>query len=448
MTAIVEFDPLVAESLKGALGPEAALLPGLDALRTHLGVDLFEDCVVLGPSVDQQDVFALAEEMRVARPSLGVVMVRRRIDTAILSDALRAGVREVVQERDLSGLSTAVRRQRDIAARLRESVESGDAGSTPSRHGRVVTVFSAKGGCGKTTLATNLAASLADSGKGTVALVDLDLAFGDVAIALQLFPTHTIADAVALGEDLDGPALAQLLTSHRSGLQALVAPMEPSMADTIDVLTVTRVIDILRDEFDYVVIDTPPALDDNVLAAFDRRPVREPNLKRTSSVHAALLENLGPQLYDSRLTQAELEQKVRVTLQEVLAQEETPLTTPDRARSPRRSPTTSSATARSSRSCATRTSPRSWSTAPTRSTSSARPRSSPPTDASPTRRTCAARSTRSWPGRPPRRRGQPDGRRPPPRRQPRQRGHAPARDRRPHVLTIRKFAPTRTRPRT
>ena len=74
MTAIVEFDPLVAESLKGALGPEAALLPGLDQLRNHLGVDLFEDCVVLGPSVDQQDVFALAEEMRVARPS------RRRTD--------------------------------------------------------------------------------------------------------------------------------------------------------------------------------------------------------------------------------------------------------------------------------------------------------------------------------------------------------------------------------
>ena len=273
MTAIVEFDPLVAESLRGALGPEAALLPGLDALRTHLGVDLFEDCVVLGPSVDQQDVFALAEEMRVARPSLGVVMVRRRIDTAILADALRAGVREVVQERDLAGLSTAVRRQRDIAARLRESIDAGESGAAPTRHGRVVTVFSAKGGCGKTTLATNLAAALADSGKGSVALVDLDLAFGDVAIALQLFPTHTIADAVPLGEDLDGPSLAQLLTSHRSGLQALVAPMEPSAADTIDVPTVTRIIDILRDEFDYVVIDTPPALDDNVLAAFDRSDV-------------------------------------------------------------------------------------------------------------------------------------------------------------------------------
>jgi pilus assembly protein CpaE len=230
MTAIVEFDPIGAESIKSALGPDAAVLPGLDALHAHLDLNLFEDCVVLGPSVDQQDVFSLAEDMRVKRPSLGVVMLRRRIDTSVLAEALRAGVREVVQERDIAGLATAVRRQRDIASRLREQIEHGEGVEAKVRRGRIVTVFSAKGGCGKTTLATNIAAAIADSGRGTVALVDLDLAFGDVAIALQLFPTHTIADAVAIGEDLDGPALTSLLTAHRSGLQALVAPLEPSAA--------------------------------------------------------------------------------------------------------------------------------------------------------------------------------------------------------------------------
>lgn len=273
MTAIVEFDPLGAEAIKGALGPEASVLPSLDALKAHLDVNMFEDCIVLGPSIDQVDVFSLSEELRVTRPSLGVVMVRRRIDTAVLSDAIRSGVREVVQERDLAGLAVAVRRQREIAARLRESIEPGDGATSSSRHGRVVTVFSAKGGCGKTTLATNLAASLADSGRGSVALLDLDLAFGDVSIALQLFPSHTIADAVPIGEDLDGPALMSLLTSHRSGLKALVAPMEPSAADSIDVTLVTRILDLLREEFDYVVVDSPPALDDNVLAAFDRSDV-------------------------------------------------------------------------------------------------------------------------------------------------------------------------------
>ena len=275
MTAIVEFDALGAESIRGALGADAAVLPGLLALNAHLDVNPFEDCVVLGSSVDQQDVFALAQDMRVRRPSLGVVMIRRRIDTAILADALRAGVREVVQERDLAGLAAAVRRQREIASRLRESVEPIEGGATAPQRGRVITVFSAKGGCGKTTLSTNFASAIADSGKGSVVIVDLDLAFGDVAIALQLFPTHTIADAVHLGTELDSKALLGLLTSHRSGLQALVAPMDPSGSETISTTLIVHIIDLLRQEFDYVVIDTPPALDDHVLAAFDRSNVQQ-----------------------------------------------------------------------------------------------------------------------------------------------------------------------------
>ncbi|MBI1377624.1 MAG: AAA family ATPase [Frankiales bacterium] len=273
MTAIVEFDPLGAESIKGALGPDAQVLPGLDALHEHLKLNLFEDCVVLGPSVDQHDAFSLAEQMRLDRPSLGVVLVRRRIDTAVLSDALRAGIREVVQERDLAGLSAAVRRQREIASRLRETVEDGEGAAAGPRRGRVVTVFSAKGGCGKTTLSTNMAASIAAAGRGSVALVDLDLSFGDVAIALQLFPTHTIADAAAMGDDLDGPALTSLMTPHRSGLQALVAPMEPSAAEAVPTPLVVRILELMRESFDYVIVDTPPALDDNVLAAFDRSDV-------------------------------------------------------------------------------------------------------------------------------------------------------------------------------
>src|SRR4029079_12232525 len=97
----------------------------------------------------------------------------------------------------------------------------GGAGGGGPR-AKLVTVFSAKGGCGKTTLATNLAAALADRGRREVCLVDLDLAFGDVAIALQLFPAHTIADAVPLFESLDAQAVMSLLTPHSPGLTTLV----------------------------------------------------------------------------------------------------------------------------------------------------------------------------------------------------------------------------------
>jgi pilus assembly protein CpaE len=132
-----------------------------------------------------------------------------------------------------------------------------------------VTVFSAKGGCGKTTLATNMAATLAARGSREVCLVDLDLAFGDVAIALQLFPAHTIADAAPLGDNLDFGALRALLTPHSPGLDTLVAPVEPGSGESIPASLVSRILEVLRDHYDYVIVDTPPAFDDHVLSAFD-----------------------------------------------------------------------------------------------------------------------------------------------------------------------------------
>jgi pilus assembly protein CpaE len=133
----------------------------------------------------------------------------------------------------------------------------------------VITVFSSKGGCGKTTLATNLAAVLADRGRREVCLVDLDLAFGDVAVAQQLFPAHSIADAVTLGDNVDFGALQTLLTPHSPGLTTLTAPREPDRSESVPASLVTHILEVLRERFDYVVVDTPPAFDDHVLAAFD-----------------------------------------------------------------------------------------------------------------------------------------------------------------------------------
>jgi pilus assembly protein CpaE len=269
MSVIVEADPTRAETLRSALGPGVLVLSTLDELRRHLDAHPGEDAVVLGPSVDQDAAFFLSDSMRINRPSLGVVLVRRRIDTPLLVDALRNGVREVVEERNLAGVNDAVRRVRDVAAAMRQRTSHGD-GSDDGRRGVVVTVFSAKGGCGKTTLASNLAASLADNGRRDVCLVDLDLNFGDVAIVLQLFPAHTLADAVPLLETLDLPAVTALLTPHSPGLSALVAPVEPGSAETVPASLITTILQLLREQFDFVVVDTPPAFTDHVLAAFDQ----------------------------------------------------------------------------------------------------------------------------------------------------------------------------------
>jgi len=273
MTAIVDLDPAIAETLHAALGADSVVLPSMDALERHLSTQLGEDTVVIGPTVDLRTALDLAIDMRVARPSLGVVLVRRRIDASVLGDALRAGIRDIVAERDLSGVNEAVARSRDIAKALREQVPGVGLHDNERSHGLLVTVFSAKGGCGKTTLSTNLAAALADGGRNNVCLVDLDLAFGDVAIALQLFPTHTIADAIPVAETLDFAALEALLTPHSPGLTTLVAPLEPGAAANIPATLVVRILGLLKEAFDYVIVDTPPAFDDQVLAAFDASDV-------------------------------------------------------------------------------------------------------------------------------------------------------------------------------
>jgi pilus assembly protein CpaE len=267
MTTICDLDPTTAEALRSAVG-EARVVTSVEALRSVLDADPYEDVVVVGPTVDAPSAFRLSSAMRITRPTLSVILVRQRIDTGVLAEALRAGIRDVVDERDLYRLNGSVRQLQSFAAALRESSSPAGSDGVPGPRGRIVTVFSAKGGCGKTTLATNLAATLADRGRRQVCLVDLDLAFGDVAIALQLFPAHTIADAVPLA-DVDFTAVQSLLTPHSPGLTTLVAPVEPGSAESIPAALVAHILELLRAHFDYVVVDTPPAFDDQVLAAFD-----------------------------------------------------------------------------------------------------------------------------------------------------------------------------------
>jgi pilus assembly protein CpaE len=273
MTVVVDNDTDNAHTLANAIVGGATTLPSLDHLRRHLDENPRENVVVLGVTVDAGAAFNFARSARVTNSALGVILVRRRLDTSTLAEALRSGVREVVTDRELSALSDAVRRANEVGRQIRQQVEGASEEGDDVPRGRLVTIFSAKGGCGKTTIATNLAVALADRGRREVCLVDLDLAFGDVAIALQLFPAHTIADAVGLAGSLDEAGLASLLTPHSPGLTTLVAPLEPGAAEGIPASLVADILRILKGMFDYVVVDTPPAFTDHVLAAFDASEV-------------------------------------------------------------------------------------------------------------------------------------------------------------------------------
>lgn len=268
MTLIVDHDQTSAATLRSSLGPDSPVLTSLDGVDRHLRENEHEHVVVVGPGIPTESALALAERLRVSRPHVGVILVRSRVDAKLLSDALRAGVREVVNSRELATINAAARHAAELADRML-AVSGEDAEVEGHSRAVIITVFSAKGGCGKTTVATNLGAALADGGRREVCIVDLDLAFGDVAIAMQLFPTHTISDAIQLEDTLDPPAVASLLTQHSPGLRVLSAPVEPGLAENIPVTLVSRLLTVMKEMFDYVIIDTPPAFTDQVLTAFD-----------------------------------------------------------------------------------------------------------------------------------------------------------------------------------
>jgi pilus assembly protein CpaE len=225
---------------------------------------------IIGPTLPDPDALGLAGRLQQGAPDVSVLLVRREESGELLREALRLGIKDVLPAGgDEAAVRAAAVRALEIARALR-----GRLGGVPVEPGagraaaKVVTVFSAKGGCGKTFLSANLAVALAAGGT-EVALVDLDLHFGDVAIMLQLLPSHTIHDA-ARTASLDAISLKSFLTRHQSGIWALVAPTEPTVADTIEPGAVAAILGLLRDAFGYVVIDTPAAFSEPVLAAFDQ----------------------------------------------------------------------------------------------------------------------------------------------------------------------------------
>ncbi len=264
---IILWDPApdALERYRFVLGADTQTLDSAVMVTRVLHDDLSIQQVVIGPDVLLEQACELAEATRLDRPELGVILLRPRVDVITLSSALRSGIREVVAADDQSAIADALRRSRELTARLLGHL----AGATARESGEVITVFSAKGGVGKTTISTNVAVHLAAT-KAKTLLIDLDLAFGDVAISLQLRPTSSIYDAVAMRGHLDDEGLASLVTRYEpAGLDVICAPSDPGEADRIPVNVVSELLKVARTQYDYIVVDTPPSFTEHVLASCD-----------------------------------------------------------------------------------------------------------------------------------------------------------------------------------
>lgn len=231
------------------------LASGLNAVRT---------VIVDPPPGRVEDALRLAGRFDEQFPAVSVLLITDPSADLALA-AMRAGVRDLLYRDASVG---------DIRWAMEKATEAADArvGITRAQSrvtGRVITVTSSKGGVGKTTVAVNLAVGLTVPAPLGTALIDSDLQFGDVSAALGLQPQSTLMDATgAEGEDRER-AFHGLLTRHRTGLQVLCGAATPAEGDAIPAETVSRVLEALKSDFRYLVVDTAPGMTDPTLAALE-----------------------------------------------------------------------------------------------------------------------------------------------------------------------------------
>jgi pilus assembly protein CpaE len=239
------------------------------------------DVLVAGPSLGTRSGLQRLGLIREELPGMSVVLAFSRRPDGSLREIVRAGAIDLLQlPVDDKELIDAIDRAVVLAqtagpiATEAASLAVAPAAVAPGvrQPGRVFTISSATGGCGKTFFATNIGYFLTRYTGKRCCIVDLDLQFGEVVTAMRLRPKYTIFDALQR-EDTDEDDLRahieEYTVAHETGVHVLAAPREPSEADRISPPDVTRIIEAVRKQFDYVVVDTPPQLNESVLAAFD-----------------------------------------------------------------------------------------------------------------------------------------------------------------------------------
>jgi pilus assembly protein CpaE len=262
----MELQRAVGGEIPVARWPEDQLHGDMSAVMRLLNGDTPE-LVCLGPGIELDAALALAAAIVDGHPEVGVIMVAEA-GGATWRRALRAGVQDVVPpEATVEDLALVVQRARQTAA-FRRGQDGRHPGDSKDE-ARVVTVLSPKGGSGKTTIATNVSVALARRMTGQVALVDLDLQFGDVAGALQVDAVHTVGDAARAGDLLDATKLKVFLAPHASSLFTLCAPETPAEADDIGAASVADIIRLLHSDFPVVMVDTAAGLNEHALTAID-----------------------------------------------------------------------------------------------------------------------------------------------------------------------------------
>lgn len=277
-TTVAVDDVVSGDAIRVALSnePGVALSAFVHATRDSIAhlADVDHEALLVACGGDSPEVLTFITRAVAARPDRPVVVVYEGSANGFVRNAFDAGAADLVtSELATDGVGDA-RLGRDIAFALEKAMArhvgaSVQAPSQGRKVGEMIAVLGPKGGTGKTLTSCNLAAALATTG-ASVVLVDLDLQFGDVGLALGLRPEKTLYDLATSGGTMDAEKISDFMMTHPSGLRALLAPRRPDEAGAVGVEFTRHLFDTLREMVDYVIVDTPPGFTPEVIAAIDR----------------------------------------------------------------------------------------------------------------------------------------------------------------------------------
>ncbi len=242
----------------------------------ELAKSIKPDVILMDINLPGLDGIGASEIISVQVPEVAIIIISIQGEKEYIKKAMAAGARDyLVKPFTSTDLAETVRRANDFSRKRHLRLVGEDektavhSGKTP---GKIITLFSTKGGLGKTTLACNLAIGMATQSGQSVVLVDLDLQGGDVAVILNLTVNQTIADLVQEDWEGDITVIDTFLAAHFSGINVLCAPNSPEQAELVTPGHVTKLINYLKTKFDFVILDTAPAYSEinlNVLEMSD-----------------------------------------------------------------------------------------------------------------------------------------------------------------------------------
>lgn len=252
------------------------------------------DVILIGANASG-DGYKVSEKVNAEYPEAAVIIIEKEFKEETIHKAIFAGAKDVlVYPFTPSKLVDSIYRAHELLKKKTVLHGKNIAKVKKQYHyGEIITVFSTKGGVGKTSIAINLAIALQKQSGKRVALIDLDLDFGNAALALNVVPKYTISDLVDDIKNIDQDLIESYLITHESGIKLLPANGKPQITEFINAEHIEAIIRTMQKSFDYVVVDMPARFYEPVNPAFviaDRLlMVTTPEVATIKNVKSALI---------------------------------------------------------------------------------------------------------------------------------------------------------------